>query len=160
MALRAVEAGAPSTREPVEHIGLYGCNMSVRRSMLADTRFDERLVLYGWQEDIDFTARLRKYGRVVEMADMVGVHLGVKGGRTSGIRFGYSQVMNPTYLIRKGSMPRGFGLALMARNVCANAFRSLWPDPDVDRWGRLKGNLIGTFHVARGRIEPEYVLRL
>ena len=48
----------------------------------------------------------------------------------------------------------------MARSVCANAFRSLWRDPDVDRWGRLKGNLIGTFHVARGRIEPEYVLRL
>ncbi len=160
MALRALEAGVPPVTEPYDQVGLYGCNMSIRCSMIGDTRFDERLVLYGWQEDIDFTARLRHRGRVIEVADMTGVHLGVRSGRTSGIRFGYSQIVNPTYLIRKGSMPSRFGWGLMARNVCANVARSVWPDPHVDRWGRLKGNVIGALHVARGRIEPEYILQL
>lgn len=160
MALRAIEAGAPASSEPFDQSGLYGCNMSFRSSIIGDTRFDERLVLYGWQEDIDFTIRLRRHGRIVEIPDLMGVHLGAKSGRTSGVRFGYSQIVNPTYLIRKGTMPSSFGMKIMVRNVLANVARVFWPDPDVDRWGRLKGNIIGAFHVARGRIEPEYVLRL
>lgn len=160
MALRAIEAGITPSGDPYDQVGLYGCNLSIRSAMVGDTRFDERLVLYGWQEDIDFTLRLQRRGRIVEAADLVGVHLGVKSGRTSGVRFGYSQIVNPTYLIRKGSMPLSFGLKLMVRNVCANTVRSFWPDRNVDRWGRLRGNLIAAIHVALGRIEPEYILHL
>src|SRR5690606_13270704 len=31
------------------HVGAYGCNMSVRENLIGDLRFDERLVIYGWQ---------------------------------------------------------------------------------------------------------------
>ena len=79
--------------------------MSIRASMIGDLRFDERLVLYGWQEDIDFTSQLRQRGRVVCVSNIRGVHLGLKAGRVSGERFGYSQVVNPVYLIRKGTVP-------------------------------------------------------
>src|SRR5690606_13159234 len=30
----------------VDHVGAYGCNMSFRAALVADLRFDERLVLY------------------------------------------------------------------------------------------------------------------
>jgi GT2 family glycosyltransferase len=158
--LRAIETDPPPIGEPVDETGAYGCNMSIRAAFIGPMRFDERLALYGWQEDIDFTHRLRAQGRVIKVDDLQGVHLGFKAGRVSGLRFGYSQVINPAYLIAKGSMPRRFAMRLMARNLCANAARSLWPEPYVDRWGRLKGNLLGTLHLARGRIEPEHILHL
>ena len=144
----------------VDHVGAYGCNMSVRSSLVGDLRFDERLVLYGWQEDIDFTSQLRSRGRVVCVASITGVHLGIKSGRTSGTRLGYSQVANPIYLIRKGSVPASFALPLMFRNIAANLAKSLWSEPYVDRRGRLRGNMLAILHVAMGRIEPEYILKI
>jgi hypothetical protein len=89
-----------------------------------------------------------------------GVHLGIKLGRTSGVRFGYSQIANPIYLIRKGSMPRRHANKIMLRNLAANLARSLYPEPWVDRRGRLKGNLLALFDMLRGRISPNQILRL
>lgn len=143
-----------------DHVGAYGCNMSIRSSAVGNLRFDERLALYGWQEDIDFTSQLRSRGRVVGISDILGVHLGVKAGRVSGTRFGYSQVVNPVYLIRKGTVPVTFALPQMLRNIAANIVRSVWPEPYIDRRGRLHGNLLGITHMAMGRIEPEYILKL
>lgn len=147
--------------EPVsKHIGAYGCNMSVRGNQLGDVRFDERLPLYGWQEDIDFTSQLRRHGDIVSSESIFGVHLGVKSGRVSGIKLGYSQICNPAYLVRKGTMPASFALPLMTRNLLANMAKSLWAEPYVDRRGRLRGNLLAAFHLMRGKIEPEYILKL
>lgn len=150
----------PLDRPVVDHVGAYGCNMSIRSRCIGNLRFDERLVLYGWQEDIDFTAQLRTRGRVVGIASIVGVHLGIKAGRVSGVRFGYSQVVNPVYLIRKGTVPASFALPLMMRNIAANLLRSVRPEPYVDRRGRLRGNLIAMGHLLTGRVEPEYILNI
>ena len=143
-----------------DRIGAYGCNMSMRLGMVQSLRFDERLVLYGWQEDTDFTSQLRSRGRVVRVNDILGVHLGVKSGRVSGERFGYSQVINPIYLIRKGTVPANYLLPQIARNLTANLVRSLKPESYVDRRGRLRGNLLGLLHLARGRVAPEYISEL
>jgi len=159
-ALRSLEASPPSTQIVSEHPGAYGCNMSFRCDVVGDTRFDERLALYGWQEDIDFTSQLRRHGQIIGLNTPFGVHLGIKSGRVSGLRFGYSQMVNPIYLIRKGTMSLRFGLGLLGRNLMANAARSIRPEAHIDRRGRLKGNLIGLFHVITGRIEPEHILRL
>lgn len=159
--LSALQSAKPPDKLVViDHPGAYGCNMSMRAKQIGTLRFDERLVLYGWQEDIDFTNQLGRFGRIVSLSSLVGVHLGVKGGRLSGVRHGYSQIMNPVYLLKKGTMPRWFAIDLMARNVAANLAKSLWPEPYVDRRGRLKGNILAAYHVLRGRIEPEFVLNL
>jgi hypothetical protein len=159
-ALRSAEASCPTTPRIRDHVGAYGCNMSVRSRLIGDLRFDERLVLYGWQEDIDFTSQLRRHGRVVGFNTIIGVHLGLRAGRVSGVRFGYSQIANPIYLIKKGTVPATFALDLMARNLAANLVRSLWPEPWIDRRGRLWGNLLAARHLMMGRIEPEYVLKI
>jgi GT2 family glycosyltransferase len=160
--LRAAELQRPPQDLPqaFNHPGAYGCNMSVRSKSVGSIRFDERLVLYGWQEDIDFTSQLRGSGRVVALNTLFGVHLGAKAGRVSGIRFGYSQVVNPVYLIRKGTMPVAFALELMTRNLAANILRSLWPEAHVDRVGRLRGNLLAAYHLLKGKVEPEHILKL
>lgn len=150
----------PSEPTVINHPGAYGCNMSLRACNVGDLRFDERLALYGWQEDIDFTAQLKRFGKIVSTDAIYGVHLGVKSGRVSGLRFGYSQISNPIYLLRKGTIPPGFALRLLGKNLAANIVRSIRPEPWIDRRGRLKGNLLAIRHLMAGRIEPEHILQL
>lgn len=159
-ALHEVQDMEPPKDLVEDRVGAYGCNMSIRSSAVQDLRFDERLVLYGWQEDTDFTSQLRRRGRVVRVNNILGVHLGVKSGRVSGERFGYSQIINPVYLIRKGSVPANYLLPLLARNVTMNIVRSLKPESYVDRRGRLRGNLLGMLHLAKGQVNPEYIVEL
>ena len=99
-------------------------------------------------------------GRVVECNTIISVHLGLKAGRVSGVRFGYSQIVNPIYLINKGTVPAAVALDLVARNIAANLIRSVWPEPWIDRRGRLRGNLLAACHLVMGRIEPEYILKI
>lgn len=143
-----------------DRYGLYGCNMAFRRTVLGATRFDERLPLYGWQEDIDFSAQIARKGRIVSTHAFVGVHRGVKAGRSSGVRVGYSQVVNPVYLSRKGTMRAQYAARIIARNVAANFYRMLRPEPWVDRRGRVRGNWLGLFDLMRGRVTPERILGL
>ncbi len=113
-----------------------------------------------WQEDIDFTRRIRRYGRVVSPRSFAGVPLGFQGSRLEGTRLGYSQMINPAYLILKGTMPPSFGIRLMLRNLLANVKGAVLGDAAVDRPGRLKGNVLGLFYLATGRVAPEDVVRL
>lgn len=156
----ADDAGPGDLRPRADLADLYGCNMAFRASAIGETRFDERLPLYGWQEDVDFTARLRSHGRLVLTHAFGGVHCGVKSGRSPGLRLGYSQVANPVYLARKGSMRPLRSARLIARNVVLNHLRALAPEPWVDRRGRLRGNWLAFVHALRGQLDPEHVLRL
>ncbi|MFM0094527.1 glycosyltransferase [Paraburkholderia nemoris] len=141
--------------------GPYGCNMAFRSRSIAGLRFDERLVLYGWQEDRDFGGQIwNRGGLVVRINTALGVHLGVKRGRVSGRKLGYSQVINPLYLVKKKTMPLRDALPHVVRNVVANIVRSIAPEPWVDRRGRLSGNLIGFWDFLRGRLTPERAERL
>jgi hypothetical protein len=47
--------------------GTYGCNMAFRTASIGSLRFDERLPLYGWQDDLDFCEALRHSGRIAWM---------------------------------------------------------------------------------------------
>jgi GT2 family glycosyltransferase len=138
----------------------YGCNMAFRSATLNGIRFDERLVLYGWQEDVDFSAQVRAAGRIVWTNALWGVHLGVKLGKTSGRRFGYSQVINPFYVALKGNMSLRRACQLVLKNMLANLVGCIVSESHIDRRGRLWGNLRGLAHLAIGRIDPEYILKL
>jgi GT2 family glycosyltransferase len=140
----------------------YGCNMALRLEVVRThaLRFDERLPLYGWYEDIDFCRRLGLHGQIVQVAAACGVHLGVKGGRTSGRRLGYSQVVNPLYLWRKGTYPLSHALRSVGRHLLINGARSLWPEAWIDRRGRLIGNSLALLDILRGRAKPERILDL
>ena len=158
-----IEAFDKAPRAPLEirdGWATYGCNMVFRASEARLRRFDERLPLNGWQEDIDFSSPLQGHGRIVSTNAFAGVHLGVKGARVSGKRFGYAQLINPAYLARKGTMPRPYALKIAAKNLAANLSKAPWPEPWVDRRGRLLGNLLGLRDLAAGRIDPERILTL
>ena len=95
--------------------------MAFRAKSIGTLRFDERLPLYGWQEDIDFCGALSATGRIVWTNLIWGVHLGTKVGKVSGVRLGYSQIINPIYIMSKGNMPLWYAARL--------ALRIFWPMP-------------------------------
>lgn len=140
----------------------YGCNMAVRAKTIRDHRtlFDEALPLYGWLEDIDFSRRLAHYGRVVKATDVRGVHLGHKKGRQAGLLLGYSQVANPIYLARKGTMSWARAMSQLARNVAANCWRAILPEAYIDRRGRLLGHGFAIADLLSGKLDPRRVLEL
>lgn len=158
-ALLAAAGALPPERLEAVHNG-YGCNMAVRMRSVRErsVEFDEALPLYSWLEDVDFSRRLAPAGRIVRSNRTQGVHLGNKGGRSSGVRLGYSQVANPLYLVRKGTLGRGRAYGQILRNLLANAVKTLRPEPWVDRRGRLAGNLRAAGDMLRGRLHPERIL--
>jgi GT2 family glycosyltransferase len=138
---------------------LYGCNLCVRAEAAQGIWFDETLPLYGWQEDVDFSYRLGAKGTLVYTNQLTGVHLGTKGGRTSGKKLGYSQIANPVYLLRKKTIPPRLAWRLMVRNFLANIIRSPFPEPYIDRVGRLQGNMTALVDLAANRIDPRRILQ-
>jgi GT2 family glycosyltransferase len=157
----AVEIPPPEAAIHEAH-NAYGCNMVVRVAPARKhgIRFDENLPLYGWLEDVDFSRQMAPYGRIVSSTRLSGVHLGIKRGRTSGLKFGYSQIANPIYMTRKGTLSLPRALRQMGRNVARNIARCLAPEPWVDRRGRVKGNMLALGDLVLGRIDPRKILQL
>lgn len=139
-----------------------GCNMGFRLAVVQkhNVRFDERMPGYAWYEDIDFSRRMLPYGAIVEVPGSQGIHLGAKVGKTSGVRFGYSQVANPVYLFQKGVFPMHRVLRSIGRNLAANVARTIAPEPYIDRRGRLRGNMHGFRDFLAGRLHPGRILDL
>lgn len=155
----------PEAHESRDWIGkdlesAYGCNMAFTGAVSRQCRFDEHLPAYGWLEDRDYTGQALALGRVVGVGGCRGVHLGTKGGRVSGVKFGYSQIANPVFLARKGTMAWPHSRRIMRRNLLANHAKSLRPERWVDRKGRVWGNWLGLADLVRGRLHPERINQL
>ncbi|MGH6807545.1 MAG: glycosyltransferase family 2 protein [Ensifer adhaerens] len=160
--LEMIEVGLPQpdrteTFAPI--YSAYGCNMAVRTAAIrrGGLRFDENLPLYGWLEDVDFSRLVAKQGRVVRSSRLLGVHLGTKKARTPGVKFGYSQIANPIYLMRKHTMSIRHATVQMGRNLIANSVKVWNPEPWVDRKGRLRGNARAFLDLLTGRLAPQNV---
>jgi GT2 family glycosyltransferase len=142
----------------------YGCNLFVRTKVFDQVLFDENLPLYGWLEDLDFSTNCLRHGRIVRNTGTCLAHLGTPTGRISGLKFGYSQIINPFYLWRKNGKPRltHVVFAHWAVHVARNLRRTLIrvQGSRSDRTGRFKGNMIAFRHLLAGKVDPSYILQL
>jgi GT2 family glycosyltransferase len=155
LASTRAERGWRPTRE------LYGCNFVARLPAARRLRFDERLPLYSWLEDHDFARRLRIVGGLAQVDDCRMVHrAAASGGRSSHQRLGYSQVMNPLYLARKGSFPVWLATQQIFRPVAKNVALSTTGSATQWRRERLRGNVLAARDAIRGRITPERIVDL
>jgi GT2 family glycosyltransferase len=141
----------------------YGCNMFARLAAVAGIRFDETLPMYAWLEDSDYGFRCT-IGRCGPVACLgaKGIHLGWRGGRTAGVRFGFSQIVNPIYLWRKARVfpLRHIVINYWLRCLLGNILGILRRDQKWDRPGGLKGNLLGFMHLLRGNCDPTEIIRM
>lgn len=140
---------------------LYGCNMAVRMDVLRawNVRFDDRLAFYGWLEDLDFSRRLARHGRLVRLHAVGGVHLGTSSGRVAETWLGFSQIVNPAYLYRKRVISLTDALRTSGRCFAANMAGSLAPSARFRR-RRLRGNLHGVASIITDGPRPERVSAL
>jgi GT2 family glycosyltransferase len=153
-------AAGPAIREIGPEL-IYGCNMNVRRSVLAKARFDERLPLYGYMEDRDFAFECARIGRLARCESALLVHLRPSGGRISPRRLGFSQIMNPVYLWQKGNYVSWRNLAWqVSRPLLVNAAFALATRQRAHRLDLLAGNCRAFSSILRGHIAPEDVTRL
>ncbi|WP_158809176.1 glycosyltransferase family 2 protein [Beijerinckia sp. L45] len=160
-AILAAHAAGPATDGPI--FTAYGCNMALRWATLRGTGcwFDEHLPLYAWAEDVDFSRQAAAFGDVRKSSAMIGVHLATKTGRVSGRRFGYSQIANQAYLVRKGTLPLWPCVRKAAENLAANVVGAVRNNEAyIDRRGRLAGNLYGLRDLIIGRSSPQRILTL
>jgi hypothetical protein len=151
-------AGGKDERE----IGsVYGCNMAFIDKVVKKIRFDENLPLYAWQEDLDYTGMAKTLGKVIYFPDCKGVHLGVKNGRVSGLKFGYSQIANPLYLIKKGTVSYPTGLRLVFKALAVNIVRGMYRHhPFADYRGRLRGNMKAIIDMLYLKLDPRNIERI
>ena len=154
----AIRTPAPHRLDPVD--GGYGCNMAIRAApvLAHDLAFDENLPLYSWLEDADFSAQLQPFGRFVQPTVTRGIHLGTKTGRTPGLNLGYSQIANPVYMLRKGTIAWPRARRLMLRNFASNLRGTVLPRPWADYRGRLIGNITAIVDLCLGRCAPNRIL--
>jgi glycosyltransferase involved in cell wall biosynthesis len=141
----------------------YGCNLICRYSRAKKFRFDERLPLYGWLEDSDFSFRCTQgFHPPVTNLRAFAIHLGWRSGRVSGLRLGFSTIINPIYLRRKAKIfsRRHIVINFWARCLVGNVLGLITNDQEYDRAGLLRGNVVGFRHLLSGRCEPEHVLQL
>jgi GT2 family glycosyltransferase len=140
---------------------LYGCNFAYRVSADPSIRFDARLPLYSWLEDHDFARRLMRAGKLARVDDCVIVHRGASsGGRQAHRRLGYSQMMNPIYLWRKGSFPLWLAAWEIFRPTAKNVAKSIAGRQASWRRERLGANWMALRDALRGRVTPERILEL
>jgi GT2 family glycosyltransferase len=130
-----------------------GCAMCVRNSLLNHVRFDEQLTLYGYLEDLDFSAQCRRFGLVVIDTGSVLVHLLEVGGRIPEDQLGFLQVMNPVYIWTKGNA--SFCRTVLLGHLIARPLLNLWLSThNATARRRLKGNLLAFSRLLRGMLEP------
>jgi len=154
------DASPPITR-PLDYG--YGCNMMVRASVALRNRFDEKLSLYAWLEDSDFSYHCTRAGSPpVANQSARCVHLGWRAGRISGTKMGYSQIINPLYLWKKARVfsLRHIVVQYWARCFVANCIGVIWGDPQDDRLNRLLGNMLAAWHLIKGRCDPMMINEL
>jgi glycosyltransferase involved in cell wall biosynthesis len=141
-----------------------GQNLFVRTMVFDKVLFDEKLPLYGWLEDLDFATNLLRYGRIIMNTETCLGHMASPSGRTSGLRFGYSQIVNPLYLWKKNGRPNLSHVVFRhwLLHIAYNCRRALIPVPTDrnDRTGRFRGNMIALCHLLAGKIDPSYILQL
>lgn len=146
--------------------GLYGCTMNFRRRVVERELFDEELIRYALGEDTEIGFRMARHGKVGGSGRCPVVHLAHKAGRSSEVTVGYSQVANYYYFVRKGiGYPAGkFVKENLIGIPLANLKGIFWKGKgrvhEVDRKGRLKGNLIALLDLVRGRLHPKGIERI
>ena len=162
----AVEAIREYTgrRDCVPFKDVYGCNMFVRSDILQVERFDERLPLYGWLEDLDFSLRLKKHGRIVRHRGALVAHLATRSARTSDLRYGYTKIANPWYLWRKkvlSSLPEVI-VRYWVKTTLANLLRAFLSNGarGVNYRKRLMGNLMAYRDWTLLRLDPQNILNI
>lgn len=130
-----------------------------RTDLARATRFEDGFAGYGSGEDLDFSLRIRRHGRLVLAGAARVHHLKAEGGRPDGYDTGYRGLANHHH-IHLRSMPsrrRADALWFVYAFIMDTLLRaSGLLRPSRRQWtsGFVKGRARFFLHLATGRIDP------
>ncbi|HUB82603.1 MAG TPA: glycosyltransferase [Bryobacteraceae bacterium] len=162
-AMRLLRTPAGDHAPPRSCFALSGFDMTVRKTVAEQVRFDERLSLYALYEDFDFSVRCKQFGCLMIVPQCLLVHLRTGASRISAVRLGYAQLVNPLYLWQKGSQAWYPSLRICARSLTGNVLGCLIARrgiPRAERRRRLWGNALGLRDVLRRGPRPECIRQI
>lgn len=135
---------------------LYGCNMHFRKEYAIKEQFDERLLLYAWLEDYDYSSRISKHGPLFFIPTAKLCHLKEPSGRMDNKKFGFAQIMNPFYIHRKGLLKINEYIKIhFLKVILSNSLKTM--KAESAGFARLSGNMIALRLILKGKILPEYI---
>ena len=114
-----------------------------RSSEIKEIRFDEKLGVYGYLEDLDFSLELKKRGNLMVCGDSKYTH--DQSINRPGFEFGKKEVKNRYYIVKKHNLNKFlFFLTLLARIIMTFCKGIIG---DLNSTKRLSGNIIGIWTI-------------
>ncbi|HYT33223.1 MAG TPA: glycosyltransferase [Thermoanaerobaculia bacterium] len=146
----------PAETAPLEGDWLPGCGMMWKTSTVADLGFNNAFQGYSLGEDIDFSLRARRRGKLIMAPAARLLHLQPTGGRLDGFELGYFTIYNRYEVHRRGLSNRNwpdvvaFAYAWSVDTLML--FRHLaFPQRARSTFGQLRGRL----HAARDLVRKK-----
>ena len=87
---------------------LHGCSSMWRTDCAREVRYHEGFAGYARGEDVDFSLRMRRRGRLVMALGAYAAHLHDPSGRPNVFRLGYMKIYNDYEIQRRGLPDRTF----------------------------------------------------
>ena len=121
--------------------------MVLKTAAIGKLRFDEFFVSYSYLEDLDFSFRASKLGRLCILADVAYIHTSASTAKRSWKWFGRIEVRNRLYFVKKHKLSIArFWLAMSIRMLISLAGAIVGRR---DQFHRLQGNIAEIFDPSR-----------
>lgn len=130
---------------------LSGCNMSYRSNILFEfnLRFDEKLNDYAYMEDQDFSSRVLKYGKLVQISNAKLIHHVTAISRSKQKQLFASYIINSYYLFKKNLSPNTFNYICYVWRITGKIFDASAKSIRYVSWGPLAGWFIGVANIKK-----------
>lgn len=144
------------TGQLVDGDWLPGCAMMLKTDIAASVRFDSALGGYGQGEDLEFSLRLRRQGRIAIAGSAPCEHFHAPGGRPSAFQLGTMEICNRYRIWRQVyEQPRlldrvafGYTWTLDTVLLVRDALR---PRSAASGVRRIAGRVVGASQILTGR---------
>ena len=137
----------PAETPPLEGDWLPGCGMMWKTAIVAELGFNGAFEGYSLGEDVDFSLRARRKGKLVMAPAARLLHLQPEGGRLDGFKFGYDSIFNRYQIHRRGLSDRSW------TDVVAFAYAWSVDSLMLVRHLVLPRRALATFRELRGRLQ-------
>lgn len=136
---------------------LSGCNMCFRNTVFTNyqLRFDEKLSDYAYMEDQDFSIRVGRLGKLVQLKGAKLTHNVSPVSRMKQKQLNEMYVINSYYLLKKNFIENKWRLIFYWWRICGKCFHALFLSIKTLSFSPINGLLLGIVNHKKLLIEKK-----